>query len=73
MLLTHIDKTGSIIGDISFENSADLKKCKKLCGDEWDEEFYFVFSELEKTLNSICGLSYFQISHCGGIIEIVKR
>jgi putative AdoMet-dependent methyltransferase len=71
LLFSHIDKTGTIIiGDISFQNMVDLERCKEQCGDEWDEEFYFVFSEFEKALNSVCKLSYKQISHCGAVIKL---
>ncbi|MCL2867319.1 MAG: class I SAM-dependent methyltransferase [Clostridia bacterium] len=71
-LLNHISETGVIIiGDVCFQNRDDMEKCQELCGDEWDdEEFYFVFSELNDKLNTFCMLSYHQISHCGGVMVI---
>jgi putative AdoMet-dependent methyltransferase len=71
-LLQHLTETGTIIiGDVSFPNRDEMAKCEALSGDEWDdEEFYFIFSELKDHLADICKLSYYQFSHCGGIMEI---
>jgi putative AdoMet-dependent methyltransferase len=74
-LLNHLNETGTIIiGDVSFQNRDEMEKCEALSGDEWDdEEFYFIFSELENELNAACKLSYHKFSHCGGIMEIKKK
>ena len=71
-LLNHLDKAGLIIiGDVGFPDRESLNKCQTSCGDEWDEdEFYFVYSELETELSRYCVITYHQISHCAGIIEI---
>ena len=73
VLLGCINKSGRIlIGDVSFANRDDLERCKESCGDDgWDDdEFYFVFSELSSALSDACQLSYHQMSHCAGIMEI---
>jgi len=60
-----------IIGDVSFQSREGLERCKELCGDEWDDdEFYFVFSELQQALKDVCKMEYHQFSHCGGVMEI---
>ena len=71
-LLTHLDSEGTIIiGDVGFQNKESFDKCRIDCGDEWDEdEFYFVYSELQDELSSHCAIAYHQVSHCAGILEI---
>ena len=71
-LLGHLDKGGIIIiGDVGFQDRESLEKCQKSCGNQWDEdEFYFVFSELEDKLSRCCAMAYYQVSHCAGILEI---
>ncbi|MCL2249680.1 MAG: class I SAM-dependent methyltransferase [Oscillospiraceae bacterium] len=71
-LLNQLNDDGVIIiGDVSFCSRNDLENCKQSCGDEWDDdEFYFVFTELEENLKKWCLLTYRQISHCAGILEI---
>jgi len=70
--LKHLNEKGKlIIGDVSFQHQSDLVHCQTTVGDEWDdEEYYFVFDELEATLKNHCCLVYYQISHCAGIMEI---
>ena len=72
VLLTHLDSAGTIfIGDVGFQNRENFDKCRIFCGDEWDEdEFYFVYSELQNELARYCTMTYHQISHCAGILEI---
>ena len=37
------------IGDVAFETRKDFEKCKKQCGEHWDnEEIYFVYDEIKK-------------------------
>ena len=71
-LFGYLKENGTIIiGDISFQTRNDLAHCKIVYADEWDEnEFYFVFSELEEYLSGKCVLSYRQYSHCSGILII---
>ena len=60
-----------IIGDVSFQNREELENCKAKYSDDWDDdEFYFVFTELSKSLSDKCSMSYHQISHCAGILEV---
>jgi len=68
----HLNNNGKIIiGDVSFQNKADLDNCKISSGDEWDDdEFYFIFTELEEKLKDKYHLTYRQISHCAGILEV---
>lgn len=71
-LLSLLSENGSIIiGDVSFQTRNDLESCKESSGDDWDDnEFYYVFSEIEARLKSRCALTYHQFSHCAGIMEI---
>jgi putative AdoMet-dependent methyltransferase len=70
--LKHLNKNGRlIIGDVSFRTKNDLEYCQSAAGDEWDdEEYYFVFTEIEEKLKNKCLSVYHQISHCAGIMEV---
>ena len=71
-LLTHGGKI--LIGDIAFETRQQLEFCKNDSKEFWDDdEFYFVFNELVSMLEDCCRLKFMPISHCGGVIEIVKE
>lgn len=72
-LLCRLKEGGKIIiGDVGFRTRSDLEKCKDSCGDEWDdEEFYFVYSEMNKRLSGKCKTRYYQFSHCSGVAEIL--
>jgi len=75
-LLNYLNENGVIIiGDISFQTRDELEVCKTESNpNDWDDdEFFFVFSEISQELKDICFISYKQISHCGGILEIKKR
>ena len=72
-LLTYLDSAGTIIiRDVGFKDRENLNKCKETCGDDgWDEdEFYFVYSELQSELQRYCAFDYHQVSHCASILEI---
>ena len=60
-----------LIGDIGFTTRVAFNKCHEQNADNWDDdEYYFVFSELADALKYTCSVTYTQISHCAGIIEI---
>ena len=70
-LLMLLDKDGVLsIGDIGFANLEDMEKCRETFNDEWDDEFYFVISELKGAL--ACLTSYQQLSHCCVLLELRK-
>ena len=71
-LLTHLNSAGTIIiGDVGFQDRESLDKCRIACDDTWDDdEFYFVYSELQGELLHHCTMTYHQVSHCAGILEI---
>lgn len=59
-----------LIGDVMFQTRADLERCRRTAGDEWDdEEFYFVADELR---GAIPGMEFEPISHCAGIMTVKK-
>lgn len=61
-----------LIGDVAFENRAALERCRTVSGDEWDdEEIYFVADELAPLLS--CKIEFESISHCAGILRILKN
>ena len=68
-LLPLLNKGGCIyIGDVAFETRAELERCMREVGDEWDdEEVYFVFDEL-KTL--LPGLQFEKMSPCAGLLTL---
>jgi putative AdoMet-dependent methyltransferase len=71
-LLTHIDSAGAIIiGDVSFRDRESFDRCRISSADEWDDdEFYSIFTELHDKLSAFCAMTYHQVSHCSGILEI---
>lgn len=74
VLLQRLSKDGKIfIGDIAFRTRADLERCRLDSIKYWDEdEFYFVFEELESALAGIGRCEFHPVSHCGGVIIISK-
>lgn len=70
-LLENLKKDGRIlIGDVAFENRAQLLQCKSEAGAAWDEgEIYFVIDELREPFP---GLNFKKISHCAGIITLSR-
>lgn len=56
------------IGDVAFQNRAELNCCKAAAADEWDDdEIYFVFEEFRAQFpNSV----FIPCSDCAGVIEI---
>ena len=71
-LIDYLNDNGVIlIGDVAFQNRADLEACKSSYGSEWDDdEHYIVFSELSETLRSKYSLEYNQVSLCAGLLTI---
>lgn len=61
-----------IIGDISFINREKLEECKRNCGDNWDdEEYYIVYEELKDKLD-IENIAFYEISFCSGVLILEK-
>lgn len=55
-----------LIGDVAFENRAQLDKCRKEVGGDWDnDEIYFVFDELQKEFPK---MKFKKISFCAGVL-----
>jgi len=71
-----LDNGGSIIiGDVAFETTEQLQKCKHETGDAWDnDENYIVADEMTKRFIDI-GLEfdYKQLSSCAGVLNINLR
>ena len=56
------------IGDVAFGTREELIACRDRCGDEWDDdEFYLVAEEVSK---EIAGVQFAKISHCAGILTL---
>ena len=74
-LLDLLEPGGSIlIGDVGFNTRDELLACKTSCGEHWDDdEFYFVFSELQASLSSVYDLSFHHFSFCAGVIEMRRK
>jgi len=67
-----LNENGEIyIGDVAFATRGDLEKCKKQCGEHWDnEEIYFVYDEIKEEFPNSEFIKY---SACAGIIKIWKE
>ncbi|QBP40201.1 class I SAM-dependent methyltransferase [Paenisporosarcina antarctica] len=62
-----------IIGDIAFQTRKKLEICRNTSIQYWDnDEFYFVFEEINASLKNICTCEYHSESHCGGVLIISK-
>ena len=70
-MLALLKENGQIlIGDVAFETRADLDRCRKTAGDEWDdEEIYFVADELKRSFPT---LSFEKMSHCAGVLSLIR-
>nr|WP_257791153.1 class I SAM-dependent methyltransferase [Salicibibacter kimchii] len=71
-LLSLLKKNGEIlIGDVSFDTRDELEKCRLNNIENWDDdEFYFVYDEINYALMNEC--QFYPISHCGGVFIIKK-
>ena len=58
------------IGDIGFASPDDMEIYKETFNDEWDDEFYFVISEIKEHLD--CLVKHQQLSHCCVLLELRK-
>ena len=68
-LLTFLDEDGVLfIGDIGFANPKEMKKCKEDFIHEWDDEYYFVISEINEHLD--CIVKHQQLSYCCVLLEL---
>lgn len=70
-LLEYLQEDGRIlIGDVVFENRAQLLQCKNEAGAAWDDdEIYFIIDELREPFPA---LNFKKISHCAGIITLSR-
>lgn len=68
-LQTHLNPAGKIyIGDVAFGTREELNACRDICGDEWDEdEFYLVAEEASK---EIAEVQFEKVSYCAGILTL---
>ncbi len=60
-----------IIGDISFQDLSNLEKVKKMVGDVWEDEFYWLADEAVPRLEDLgFKVEYKQVSSCAGIFVL---
>jgi putative AdoMet-dependent methyltransferase len=73
-LLPLLAENGKIfIGDIAFKTREKLEICRKNNNKYWDDdEFYFVFEEINASLIKICKCDFHPESHCGGVFIISR-
>ena len=56
------------IGDVAFENRAELEACRARAGEEWDsDEVYFVCGELRAFFPE---LKFEKFSDCAGLLTL---
>ena len=59
-----------LIGDVAFETRAELDRCRREAGDEWDdEEIYFAADELRREFP---GLTFTKVSFCAGVLTLTR-
>ena len=57
-----------LIGDIAFEDSAELNACRIQTGEEWDDdEIYFTYSEIREYFPE---MTFEKLSFCAGILAL---
>ena len=67
------DRGKIIIGDIAFQTRQKLEICRNTSIKYWDnDEFYFVFEEINESLKNICTCEFHSESHCGGVLIISR-
>ncbi len=73
-LLPLLSESGKLfIGDIAFQTREELEICRNDSIAYWDEdEFYFVYDELNASLKSFCTCEFHPVSHCGGVFVVTK-
>lgn len=57
-----------LIGDIAFETRADMEKCRKQAGNEWDDEEIYIVKE--NMQGAFPDLIFKKISFCGAVTII---
>lgn len=63
-----------LIGDVSFETREELQECENKYREIWDnDEIYFVADEVKENLNNTYDCTYIKISHCAGVLTVVKK
>ncbi|MBR6705728.1 MAG: class I SAM-dependent methyltransferase [Clostridia bacterium] len=69
VLYDRLNENGRIlIGDVAFETRAELDRCRREAGSEWDEEeIYFVADELRRDFP---GLAFTRVSFCAGVLTL---
>ena len=61
-----------LIGDVAFPDSAAQEACRRLAGEEWDEdEHYFVMDRLAFPADA--AVVFASCSHCAGVIELTRK
>jgi putative AdoMet-dependent methyltransferase len=73
-LLPLLSVEGEIfIGDIAFKTRGELEICRNDSIGYWDEdEYYFVYEEINSSLKSFCKCEFHPVSHCGGVFVVTK-
>ncbi len=74
-LFPHLKKGGQIvIGDIMFANRNEMERVKQDCGEDWEDEFYWLAEDTGEQLNQIdIPFDFCQLSNYLGIIRINNR
>lgn len=63
-----------VIADISFPDNPALDAVRLASGDRWDDEPYWVCTEVLPALKQIlAGVSYIQVSDCAGIYVLSRQ
>lgn len=61
------------IGDIAFSNMVELERCREESIGYWDDdEYYFVNDQLIPKVKELCHITFYPMSHCGGLFICKK-
>lgn len=59
-----------LIGDVAFEDTESLAKCRESAGEEWDDdEIYFAYDEMQRAFP---GIAFEKLSFCAGLFILKK-
>jgi ubiquinone/menaquinone biosynthesis C-methylase UbiE len=62
------------IGDIAFSTAAGLERCREESKGYWDDdEFYFINEQFTPLTKGFCHMTFYPMSHCGGVFICQKK
>ncbi len=73
-LAAHLSPDGRLVmADIAFPDRTSMDDCRRMVGEDWDEEFYWLADETIAALEPVgLRVEFTRISICGGVFVMEK-